>query len=64
MGMDDKASNKAQEVKGNAKEFIGDKTDNADLEAEGRGDKMSAKGKQAGEHVKDAARDIKKAFKK
>ena len=62
MGLDDKAKNEAQEFKGRTKEWVGDKTDNTDLEAEGAGDRMAANTKQAGEHVKDAARDVKDAF--
>ncbi|CAN5202203.1 CsbD family protein [soil metagenome] len=50
----DKAQNKAEELGGKAKEFVGDKTDNADLQAEGQNDQTKANLKQAGENVKDA----------
>lgn len=40
-----------------AKEAAGKATDDERLEAEGRGDQASAKFKQAGEQVKDAAKD-------
>jgi uncharacterized protein YjbJ (UPF0337 family) len=50
----DKAQNKAEELGGKAKEFIGDKTDNPDLAAEGQNDQTKANLKQAGENVKDA----------
>ena len=64
MGIDDKAKNKAQEAMGKGKEWVGDATDDERLEAEGRGDQSRAKVKQAGEHVKDTAEDVKDAFKR
>ena len=54
MGAVDKAKDKAQEVAGAAKEKVGDATDNADLEAEGKKDKAAGSLKGAGEKVKDA----------
>jgi uncharacterized protein YjbJ (UPF0337 family) len=56
MGVDDKAKNKAQEVKGQAKEGLGRATDDQELEAEGRTDQAKSDLKQAGEKVKDAFR--------
>ena len=53
MGLDDKISNKAEELKGHAKEGTGKATDNEQLEAEGKGDQAGANLKQAGEKVKD-----------
>jgi uncharacterized protein YjbJ (UPF0337 family) len=50
----DKLSNKAQDLKGNIKEKVGDATDNRDLEAKGQSDQTKANLKQAGEKVKDA----------
>ncbi|MEV0199581.1 CsbD family protein [Nonomuraea sp. NPDC050691] len=64
MGTDDKISNKAEELKGRAKENIGDLTDDEDLQAEGRADQAEGGLKQAGEKVKDAAEKVKDAFKK
>ncbi|KAA0975745.1 CsbD family protein [Paeniglutamicibacter gangotriensis] len=58
MGLDDKIGNKAQEATGKVKEGVGDATDNEKLQAEGAGDQAGAKAKQAGEHLKDAAKDI------
>ena len=58
MSLTDKAKNQAEEAKGKVKEWVGDKTDDRDLEAEGAGDQVSANTKQAGEHVKDAAGDV------
>ena len=62
MGVTDKAKNEAEELKGRTKEWVGDKTDNPDLEAEGAGERLSANAKRAGEHVKDAGRDVRDAF--
>ena len=54
MGTDDKARNKAEELKGQAKEGLGRATDDKDLEAEGRTDQAKSDVKQAGEKAKDA----------
>jgi uncharacterized protein YjbJ (UPF0337 family) len=54
MGADDKFSNKAEELKGRAKEAVGDATDNEQWQAEGRAERAKADIKQAGEKVKDA----------
>jgi uncharacterized protein YjbJ (UPF0337 family) len=62
MSLGDKIENEAEEFKGKAKEWIGDKTDNRSLEAEGAADQTAANAKQAGEHVKDAAHDVGDAF--
>jgi uncharacterized protein YjbJ (UPF0337 family) len=58
MSYEDKASNEAEELKGKAKEWVGDKTDNEGLESEVIDDQASARVKQAGEHLKDAAHDV------
>jgi uncharacterized protein YjbJ (UPF0337 family) len=57
MGLDDKVSNKAEEVGGKAKERVGEATDDEQLQAEGKGDQVSGNLKQAGEKVKDAFKD-------
>ena len=57
MGAEDKAANKAEELKGQAKEKVGQATGDRDLEAEGRTDRTKGNLKQAGEKVKDAFRD-------
>ncbi len=54
MGLDDKFGNKAEELKGAAKEKYGEATDDEQLEGEGMVDKAKADLKQAGEKVKDA----------
>jgi len=48
MGLADKAKDKAEELAGKAKGTVGDKTDNPDLEAEGRMQESKADLKQAG----------------
>ncbi|HYN94920.1 MAG TPA: CsbD family protein [Pilimelia sp.] len=62
MSFSDKVQNKAEELKGAAKERIGDATDNERLQAEGASEKAGARAKQAGEHVKDAARSAGDVF--
>ena len=54
MGTNDKAQNKAEELKGKGKATIGDATDDKDLEAKGRAEQAKGSLKQAGEKVKDA----------
>ncbi len=54
----DKAKAKAEELKGVAKEKIGDATDNQRLEGEGVADQASGKAKQAAEDVRQAGEDI------
>ncbi len=57
MGLDDKISNKAEELKGQAKEAYGDATDDQSLQAEGKADQASANIKETGEKVKDWIKD-------
>jgi uncharacterized protein YjbJ (UPF0337 family) len=45
------------EVKGRAKEAIGDLTDDDDLKAEGKADKASGKAKDVIDNIKDKADD-------
>ncbi|MGW9346004.1 CsbD family protein [Streptomyces albidoflavus] len=54
MGIGDDIKHNAEEMKGKAKEAMGDATDNERLEAEGKADQTSANLKQAGQGVKDA----------
>jgi uncharacterized protein YjbJ (UPF0337 family) len=49
--------NKAEELKGQFEEKVGELTDNKDLQAEGAFEKSKARGKQAVEHVKDHVSD-------
>jgi uncharacterized protein YjbJ (UPF0337 family) len=55
----DKAKNKIQEAKGKAKETAGQAVGNERLEGEGVADQTTANVKQAGEKVKDAAKNLK-----
>ena len=57
MGLDDKIKNKAEEMSGKGKEWVGDATDNERLEAEGKAQQAEAKVKQVIEEAKDKARD-------
>ncbi|MBC8090381.1 MAG: CsbD family protein [Pseudonocardia sp.] len=53
MSTDDKVDNKAEELKGKAKEGVGRATDDPALEQQGRDDQTKSDLKQAGEKVKD-----------
>ena len=57
MASDDKAEHKAEELKGKAKEAVGDATGDDELEAQGKGDQAKSNIKQAGEKLKDAFKD-------
>ena len=54
MGLGDKIENKAEEMKGQGKEAVGDATDDDQLKAEGQIDQAKGNIKQAGEKIKDA----------
>jgi uncharacterized protein YjbJ (UPF0337 family) len=54
MGTEDKAADKAKEVKGKIKKKAGQAVGNPRLETEGRVDETEGNLKQAGEKVKDA----------
>jgi uncharacterized protein YjbJ (UPF0337 family) len=47
-----------EEMKGRAKEAVGDLTDDDDLKAEGKADQASGKAKNVIENVKDKAEDV------
>jgi len=64
MSLGDKIEHKAEELKGEAKEKVGDATDNPRLEGEGLADQDAANAKQAGDHVKDAAEDVRDVFRR
>jgi uncharacterized protein YjbJ (UPF0337 family) len=53
VGLDDKISNKAEELKGQGKEHVGKAVDDPELEAEGHADQVKSNLKQAGEKIKD-----------
>lgn len=64
MSVIDKIKNKLQMSKGRGKESVGRATDDPYLETEGRRERAHGGAKQAGEHVKDAAKSIRDTFKK
>lgn len=64
MGIEDKASNSFKDTKGKVKETTGNATDNEDLKNEGKADQVEASVKDSVEHLKDAAGNVKDAFKK
>jgi len=53
MGLADKAKNTAEDLKGKAKEALGDAKNDDQLKAEGKADQTKSSAKQAGENVKD-----------
>ena len=63
MSIGDKAKHKAEQAGGQAKETTGRATGDRDLEAEGKADQSTAHAKQAGEKVKDAAKEGKDGLK-
>jgi uncharacterized protein YjbJ (UPF0337 family) len=58
VGTGDKIENKADVLKGKVKETAGQASDDPELTAEGQGDQAKGHVKQAGEKVKDAAKDV------
>jgi uncharacterized protein YjbJ (UPF0337 family) len=54
MAEDDKIGNKAEQLKGQAKEAGGKATGDEELQAEGKGDQTASNLKQAIEKLKDA----------
>ena len=58
-GTGDKAEGKIDELKGEAKQRVGDLTDDEDLETEGKKDELKGEGKGAMGTVKDAGQDLK-----
>jgi uncharacterized protein YjbJ (UPF0337 family) len=61
MGTKNKASNKAQDLKGRVKEKVGSATGNRDLQTKGKTDQTKSSLKDAGEKVKDASSKVKDA---
>jgi uncharacterized protein YjbJ (UPF0337 family) len=62
MGVADKASHKAEDLKGKIKKGTGKVTGNKRLEAEGQSDQAKSAVKDAGEKIKDAAAKVKHAL--
>ncbi len=59
MGTQDKASNKAQDIKGKVKETVGKTTGDEEVERKGETDQAKAAVKDVGEKAKDAASKLK-----
>jgi uncharacterized protein YjbJ (UPF0337 family) len=57
--VNDKIENKGEELKGRAKEAVGDATGNEQWQAEGKADQAKGSLKQAGEKIKDAIKGVK-----
>jgi len=55
--MDKKIDNKAEELRGKAKEGVGRVTNDEELANQGKADQVKSNIKQAGEKVKDIFRD-------
>ncbi len=64
MGAEDKIGNKFKDAKGEVKESVGRATNDEQLEGEGKADQAEASVKDSVEKLKDAAGNIKDAFKK
>ena len=58
----DDIRNKAEELKGEGKETVGDWTDDESLESKGKADQAKANVKQAGEKAEDAVHDARDAY--
>ena len=61
MGIQDKGSNKVQDIKGKGEEAVGKVTGDEDLENKGKADQVKSAVKDVGEKVKDAASEVKDA---
>lgn len=59
MNTEDKIKNESMKLGGKAKEGVGGALGDEQMQAEGRGDQAEGGIRQAGERVKDAAKDIK-----
>ncbi|SEG82543.1 CsbD-like [Actinacidiphila yanglinensis] len=58
MSADDKTQAKVEQVKGKVKETAGHAVGNERLETEGRAEQAKGDAREAGEKVKDAAKDV------
>jgi uncharacterized protein YjbJ (UPF0337 family) len=62
MGFLDKMRNKFKMGKGRAKQDAGRAVGNPYLETKGQGERISGAGRQVGEQVKDAGKNVRDAF--
>ena len=58
MGFMDKAKNAAEKLMGEAKEAVGQHSNDPNMEAEGKQDEVAADVKNAGEKAKDTFKDV------
>jgi uncharacterized protein YjbJ (UPF0337 family) len=63
MGFMDKVRNRFKMSKGHAKEGVGRATGDPYLETRGQGERAEGAGRQVGEQVKDAGKNVRDAFK-
>ena len=63
MGFMDKLKNRFTMGRGRAKQNVGRATGDPYLEAEGKTERVHGAGRQVGEQVKDAGKNVKDAFK-
>jgi uncharacterized protein YjbJ (UPF0337 family) len=63
VGLADKINNAADTAAGAAKKKVGEATHNRDLQAEGQAQESTGHLKQAGEKLKDAAKDVTEGLK-
>ena len=64
MGFMDKLRNRFQMGRGKVKQDVGRATGDPYLEAEGKTERVEGAGRQVGEQVKDAGKNVKDAFKR
>jgi uncharacterized protein YjbJ (UPF0337 family) len=64
MGFMDKLRNRMMMGKGRAKQDAGRATGDPYLETKGQAERVEGAGRQVGEQAKDAAKDVRDAFKK
>jgi uncharacterized protein YjbJ (UPF0337 family) len=63
MGFMDKLRNRFKMGKGRAKQSVGRTTGDTSLEARGQAERIDGAGRQVGEQVKDAGKNVRDAFK-
>lgn len=61
MSKTDKMKNQAQQAMGKAKEWVGDKSNNEQMQAEGQRQQASSKMQESGDQMKDANKDMNQA---
>jgi len=64
MGFMDKLRNRFMMSKGHAKQDVGRAAGDPYLEAEGKTERVEGAGRQVGEQVKDAGKNVRDAFKR